>query len=659
MTPSDHEFKFALIADTHIRPHGESSSPWKTNLLTNDRARWVTRKVTSHKPDLIIHLGDIVHPVPHLPTYNSAIDVARNIFGESVAPVYYVPGNHDIGDKENPTVPAYTVNDSYIENFNRLIGPTYQSFDHKGVHFILINSPVLNSGRPEESEQKKWLEKDLKKNKGRRIFVFSHYPPYLYQLNESNNYDNIDLPARKWLIALCVKYNVETFFAGHVHQYGYKKYEEMRIYNLLSTCFVRQDFSELFRIGPADEYGRNDNAKLGYALVYVDDEKFHIKLYRSYGKTLKDGGDLPEISTIQGFVPFEQFNANFGVHYRHPFVEITDLPYMAPIDEFVRKRTRNDYPQLALNEACIRTIRLPLEDLKSPEIRLRLIELQELGHRYGFFSVNVPNTDLVWENREIIDFLEVILPWENIEESLPGVSQLRKETDLPVYLGNIESSIHKPKKGPKFSHYISHGFRFDELDRADLLFNGKPVFNGLVFQVSQSESPLERIKEFSGYVDEKICKALVNVKLSSEDPAEYIADDNIVANRAAESLIASYAYPKVKVFLDTFIDHDRGYFPRTGLYDRRINPRKGGKVVKNLQTALMMYGPDINFTKITGGKYRQIFFESKRCAYVLSLSDIPGNQFNVQKGSTIINLESGEYTKEIGSFSQILEVIQK
>jgi hypothetical protein len=332
---------------------------------------------------------------------------------------------------------------------------------------------------------------------------------------------------------------------------------------------------------------------------------------------------------------------------------------MAPIDEFVRKRTRNDYPQLALNEAYIRTIRLPLEDLKSPEIRLRLIELQELGHRYGFFSVNVPNTDLVWENREIIDFLEVILPWENIEESLPGVSQLRKETDLPVYLGNIESSIHKPKKGPKFSHYISHGFRFDELDRADLLLNGKPVFNGLVFQVSQSESPLERIKEFSGYVDEKICKALVNVKLSSEDPAEYIADDNIVANRAAESLIASYAYPKVKVFLDTFIDHDRGYFPRTGLYDRRINPRKGGKVVKNLQTALMMYGPDINFTKITGGKYRQIFFESKRCAYVLSLSDIPGNQFNVQKGSTIINLESGEYTKEIGSFSQILEVIQK
>jgi 3',5'-cyclic AMP phosphodiesterase CpdA len=659
MTTSDHGFKFAIIADTHIRPSGESSSPWKTNLMTNDRARWVTRKVSSHKPDPVIHLGDIVHPVPHLPTYSSAIDVARNIFGEAVAPVFYVLGNHDIGDKRNPTVPAYTVNDSYIENFNQLIGPTYQSFDHKDIHFILINSPVLNAGLSEEGEQKKWLEKDFEKNKGRRIFVFSHYPPYLYQLNESNNYDNIDLPARKWLTSLCTEHNVEAFFVGHVHQYGYKKYEEMRIYNLLSTCFVRQDFSEMFRIGPADEYGRNDNAKLGYAIVNVDDEKFHIKLYRSYGKTLKDGGELTEISTIQEFVPFESFNTNFGVHYRHPFIEITDLPYMAPIDEFVRKRTRNDYPQLALNEAGIRTIRLPLEDLKSPEIRQRIVELHELGHRYGFFSVNVPNTDLVWENREIIDFLEVILPWENIKESLPGISQLRKETDLPVYLANIESSIHKPRKGPKFSHYISHGFRLDELSRADLLFNGKSVFDGLVFQVSQSESPLERIKEFSGYVDEKGCKALVKVKLSSEDPAEYMADDNFVANRAAESLIASYAYPDVKVFLDTFIDHDGGYFPRIGLYDRRINPRKGGKVVKNLQNALIKHGLDINVTKINVDTFRQIFFESKKCAYVLSLSDKPGNELTVQKGSTIINLESGEYVKQIGSVNQILEVIQK
>ena len=112
-------FKYAIVSDTHIRPPGESSSPWQTNLLTNDRARWVTEQVNSHQPDLVLHLGDVVHPVPHLPTYGSASKIANEIMGRIKAPVHYVPGNHDVGDKDNPTVPSYVVNESYQEKFIR------------------------------------------------------------------------------------------------------------------------------------------------------------------------------------------------------------------------------------------------------------------------------------------------------------------------------------------------------------------------------------------------------------------------------------------------------------------------------------------------------------------------------------------------------------
>ena len=119
-----HIFKYAIIADTHIRPSGESSSPWKTNLLTNDRARWITHTINTHNPDFVIHLGDIVHPVPHLLTYSSASKVAHEILGSLTSPCYYVPGNHDVGDKNNPTVPSYIINDEYIEGFRRYHGPT-------------------------------------------------------------------------------------------------------------------------------------------------------------------------------------------------------------------------------------------------------------------------------------------------------------------------------------------------------------------------------------------------------------------------------------------------------------------------------------------------------------------------------------------------------
>ena len=40
-----------------------------------------------------------------------------------------------------------------------------------------------------------------------------------------------------------------------------------------------------------------------------------------------------------------------------------------------------------------------------------------------------------------------------------------------------------------------------------------------------------------------------------------------------EALKAARAYPDAAIFLDTFMDHDRGYYPRHGLIDRRFDPR--------------------------------------------------------------------------------------
>ena len=271
-------FSFAVISDTHIRPSSESSSPWKTNLKTNDRARWVVKSVDTHAPDFLVHLGDIVHPVPHLPTYGSASEVAKEIMSGISSPSYFVPGNHDIGDKINPTVPSYVINEEYIKDFKKYYGPTYQSFDHHGIHFIFFNSLALNSGLPEEEEQRNWLEADLETNKNRRILVFSHYPPYLYKPDEPSNYDNLDMPARRWLLDLLKRYEVEAFLAGHVHQFGYKWYNKTQIYNLFSTCFVRQDFSEMFRVEAADEFGRNDSAKLGYCIVDVYETGHHVRI---------------------------------------------------------------------------------------------------------------------------------------------------------------------------------------------------------------------------------------------------------------------------------------------------------------------------------------------------------------------------------------------
>ena len=40
------------------------------------------------------------------------------------------------------------------------------------------------------------------------------------------------------------------------------------------------------------------------------------------------------------------------------------------------------------------------------------------------------------------------------------------------------------------------------------------------------------------------------------------------------------------VFLDTFVDNDRGYYPRIGLLDRRLNSRKSFHALKSVSHQL-------------------------------------------------------------------------
>ena len=72
---------YAIIADTHFRPEqGDESSPWEVNRYANARALWVINQIHSTNPDFVIHLGDIVHPLPHLSTYPLASDIALKAF---------------------------------------------------------------------------------------------------------------------------------------------------------------------------------------------------------------------------------------------------------------------------------------------------------------------------------------------------------------------------------------------------------------------------------------------------------------------------------------------------------------------------------------------------------------------------------------------------
>ena len=71
-------FQFALIADTHVNEEErKTTSTYATNALANARARFVFETIAQldPQPAFAVHLGDIVHPVPILPTFEAAASV--------------------------------------------------------------------------------------------------------------------------------------------------------------------------------------------------------------------------------------------------------------------------------------------------------------------------------------------------------------------------------------------------------------------------------------------------------------------------------------------------------------------------------------------------------------------------------------------------------
>ncbi|MDA0655612.1 MAG: metallophosphoesterase [Proteobacteria bacterium] len=147
-------FTFAVVADTHMRPEeGDESSPFPVNEMANDRARYVVSLLNDLKPDFIIHLGDIVHPVPVLPTYGAACEAAKAALGGLDAPIRYIPGNHDVGDKPNPQMPAAGISDANMDAYEAQFGETWSSVDKDNCHFTLLNAQLMNSGLAREKRK--------------------------------------------------------------------------------------------------------------------------------------------------------------------------------------------------------------------------------------------------------------------------------------------------------------------------------------------------------------------------------------------------------------------------------------------------------------------------------------------------------------------------
>ena len=584
----DHLLTFVVVADTHTnQAEDESTSPYASHRLANARCRHVIAEIDSLDPAFVVHLGDIVHPVPELPTYAEAADAFKQTAKRLRAPLHVVPGNHDIGDKVISWSPAGSIDEDKIAIYEKHFGAHYYSVDHGDLHLVVINAPLINSGLACESEQRAWLEADLESNRNRRTFMFIHHPPFISEPDEPHFYDNIDEPGRSWLLGLMTDHGTEALFCGHIHNFWYNRLGPSDIYLLPSTAFVRHDYSEFFRTTPVNEAGRNDGAKLGYVVVRVYEQGHVAQNVRSYGRTL-----APNVAYVPSTPPLPiphtrtSSVVNLGVDLRHPWAEEVEIPPSGALEEFARKKVRNDYALQALWETGLRRLRVPLDDFLDARIRRRMAALVDLGHLFQAYHYGLPRDeayDVLLEHGHLLDALELVGDARLLDGLLTECKTLAAAGGPRVLLSRTDRKGDHAMTGGRFSHLVGHGFSVDDGDVLEALLTDHPdSVAGVVIRIPRDCPVLtaaSKARELSGRLGVRPC---LYIKSTSSNIAERHDDDQANARRVADATVAALTTPEVDVILDTFVDVDRGYHVRNGLVDRLYNPRPTARVLAQL-----------------------------------------------------------------------------
>jgi len=588
-------FTMVVVADTHLSEKDmESNSPFPVNRLANGRMKHVVQDINAINPDFVINLGDLIHPVPGVPhAYKEAVERFQEQTSKLTCKQYLVPGNHDVGDKPIDWAPAGVVCDEYLALWETYFGDHFYAFDKAGCHFLVINAQVINTGLDAETQQREWLENYLAEHRGARFFFNVHYPPFLTEQNEPEHYDNIGEPGRSWLLDLMTEHNVEALFAGHVHNFWFNRFANTDCYLLPSTAFVRQDYSEMYRVPPAegDEHGRNEAAKLGYFKVNVYEHGHVCHIVRTYGR-LAEQGDEVVPQKVEAVHPAEHEHASLGFDLRQTWSEVLEIPPSGGLDEFIRKPVRNDYPLMALWEMGVKKLRVPLHDLQDDYVRERMQVLQEHGHEFTVFSFGLlsdTERQTLLEYQHLVSSWELAFAWQDLDATASQLHSLQDALTVPVYVSRLRTHDDAWQAGDRYFHVINHGFSLDDREQMDAVLDGhklRGVIAGFVLRMAWRDNPSSFIDQAGTLCDEMGILASVHVRLADENPAEANYDDLTNANRIAATLLGVVGQPKVTAFVDTFADNDRGYFVKNGVVDRRYNPRIGSQVVRNLYAEL-------------------------------------------------------------------------
>lgn len=219
--------RLVQVSDTHL-------SRERGHFLPNFRV--FQRLMAAAPPDLIVNSGDL--------SLNGSDVEADLVFARAehdtlAAPWVAIPGNHDIGEAPPFARLKHPLTPERIQRFERIVGPRWWRREIGGWLIVGLDSSLLGSALPDETQQMAFLKDALASRRDTRKLVFIHMPPY-----EDNPDDaafttmSVPHPARLGLLEACATGGVRAIACAHLHVHRVVSHRGMQIVWAPTTAFV-------------------------------------------------------------------------------------------------------------------------------------------------------------------------------------------------------------------------------------------------------------------------------------------------------------------------------------------------------------------------------------------------------------------------------------
>lgn len=269
--PEEEKFSFAFITDIHLQYEEKAPEGFQKAIAD----------INSMQPEFVLTGGDLIMDALGVP-YERA-DSLYNLYINEVQsfemPVYNTLGNHEVfGIYKKSGIPEDHPEYAH-KMFEKRIGESYYSFDHKGWHFMILNSVQLTDSNEYigmiDEAQMEWIETDLLDVEPNTPVVISTHIPFITVFTQilygeyAPDYHGLVVENARDVLDLFASHNLMLVLQGHLH---YLEYIE-----LYGTCFITSGaVSGQWWEGP------NHDIEEGYLMIHVEGDDFSWE-YVDYG----------------------------------------------------------------------------------------------------------------------------------------------------------------------------------------------------------------------------------------------------------------------------------------------------------------------------------------------------------------------------------------